>query len=77
MGLNVGGFLSIVVDRLLKEPPPKTEPYTPPDEDIPPSPYIPLALRLHQAGSDADESPDLTSPSPLSASFRSHSWCAP
>ena len=45
MGINVGGFLSIVVDRLLKEPPPPTEPYTPLDEDIPPSPYIPLAHR--------------------------------
>jgi hypothetical protein len=45
MGLNVGGFLSIVVDRLLNEPPPSTEPYTPPDEDVPPSSYIPLAHR--------------------------------
>jgi hypothetical protein len=45
MGINVGRFLSIVVPRLLKELPPPTEPYTPPDENIPPSPYIPLALR--------------------------------
>jgi hypothetical protein len=45
MGIDVGGFLSIVVDRLLKEPPPPTEPYTPPAEDVPPSLYIPLAHR--------------------------------
>jgi hypothetical protein len=44
MGINVGGFLSIVVDRLLKEPPPPTQLYTP-NDDIPPSPYIPLAHR--------------------------------
>ena len=31
MGVNAGGFLSIVVDRLLKEPPPPNEPYTPPE----------------------------------------------
>jgi len=34
--------LAIVVDRLLNEPPPPTEPYTT-NDDIPPSPYIPLA----------------------------------
>jgi hypothetical protein len=45
MGINVGGFLSIVVDRLLKEPPPRTEPYTPPKEEVPPGTYIPLAHR--------------------------------
>jgi hypothetical protein len=44
MGINVGGFLSIIVHRLIAEPPLPTEPYIP-DDSIPPSPYIPLALR--------------------------------
>jgi len=42
-GLHVGGFF-ILMSRFLKEPPPESEPYTP--IDVPPSPYIPLALRL-------------------------------
>jgi hypothetical protein len=40
------GFHCIIVERLIQESPVKTEPYTPPDEDIPASPYIPLALRM-------------------------------
>ena len=37
--------ISLLCIAFLMEPPVKTEPYNPPDEDIPPSPYIPLALR--------------------------------
>jgi hypothetical protein len=39
------GFYSHVVEYLLRQPPVKTEPVAPPDESIPPSPYIPLAHR--------------------------------
>ena len=40
-----GGFYSRLVGQLLQQPPVKTEPYTPPKEEAPPSPYIPLAHR--------------------------------
>jgi hypothetical protein len=30
---------------LIKQPPPPTEPYKPPKEEFPPSPYVPLAHR--------------------------------
>jgi hypothetical protein len=39
------GFYFHVVEYLLRQPPVKTEPYIPPDEDTPPSPYVPLAHR--------------------------------
>ena len=43
--MYLGGFYCIIVQRLLQQPPVKTESYNPPDEEIPPSPYIPLAHR--------------------------------
>jgi hypothetical protein len=45
IGYSMLGFCSIILPRLKEEPPPKTESYTPPKEDVPPSPYIPLAHR--------------------------------
>jgi hypothetical protein len=42
---EVRGFLSVTVPDLIEEPPPPTEPYTPPKGEVPPSPYIPLAHR--------------------------------
>jgi hypothetical protein len=48
--MHPGMFYSLIV-----EPPVKTEPYTPPDEDIPPSSYIPLALRMPPMPKDNDE----------------------
>jgi hypothetical protein len=44
LSLDIRGFLSVTVPDLIQEPAPPAEPYTPKD-DIPPSPYIPLALR--------------------------------
>jgi hypothetical protein len=40
-----GGFYFHVVESLLRQPPVKTEPYTPPKEEVPPSTYTPLAHR--------------------------------
>jgi hypothetical protein len=37
-------FLNVTLPKLMQEPPPRTEPYTP-NDDIPKSPYIPLGLR--------------------------------
>jgi hypothetical protein len=43
--MYLDGFYCIIVRRLLQEPRVKTELHKPPDEEIPPSPYIPLAHR--------------------------------
>jgi hypothetical protein len=42
--VKLEGFLK-KVSELLKQPAPPTEPYTPPNEEVPPSRYIPLAHR--------------------------------
>ena len=40
--MPLGGFYCITVEHLLQQPPVKTGPHTQPNENIPPSPYIPL-----------------------------------
>ena len=39
------GYSLLWLRDLIKQPPPPTEPYKPPKEEFPPSPYVPLAHR--------------------------------
>ena len=39
------GYSLLWLRDLIKQPPPPTEPYKPPKEEFPPSPYVPLARR--------------------------------